>query len=461
MSVCQLFDRMDKYKGITSRIKVLYDSQLHRSVTCHFLEDGQYNLNIPINNVQKLKLFDKESDFQKWIIDSLDEDNCAGLADLISNPDYLRDYTPVGLEETKILDSFKSCLSALYINEVISKDENISLTKPDSLRPDILMYAAETQGMVFVELKNIPGPTRSAGTELSAYAAELRSYIPFLSDGDLFNVIISPCWPTLLRHYVFHEIFWQQKNIICLQPVKNDTGIKLEIKSIKELLEVDTVTKVSAQHITGYQLCLYDYELYTDNPDKKRLDKHIPQMKAALSVMATEGNRQNSHGFAFLWKDNLEGSLAPYSISVFNFAPFQSIERFLHNVENMDAELTEMQKRFIKIVQEQEPTGHGVSLSNITKVGSKFLEGVCEPMMEGFTTWDVLSDIMISRADLIAFQGWGMFGDVFNDRLISEYSAGNIDVSVTCPDIGLNVIEELIDPKYEFIDLSHLNMINE
>lgn len=392
---------------------------------------------------------------QKWICDELREAD--GLADLISNCDYLDEFSPNGIEQENILRSFRSCLSALYITEQISEDENISLDRPDSLKPDLIMYSAESQGMVIVELKNLSGPSREAGTELGAYACELRSYIPFLSDGDLFNVIISPVWPTLLRHYVFNEIFWQQKNLICLTPVETNDGITLEIVNIDSMLEANSSEKISGQHIAGYQLCLYDHGLYGENPDKERLDKHVTQMQAALSVMSVEGNRQNGHGFAFLWKDHWELSLAPYSISIFNMAPFQSIERFLHDIESLD-ELTDMQTRFIKLVQEQDPSGHGDSLSKITNSGKRFLSGFCNPAMEGFHTWDVLRDIMLNRAELIAFQGWGLFGDLFNERLISEYASGNLDLSVTSPELGLVVVSELIDPNYEFINLSYLDM---
>lgn len=316
------------------------------------------------------------------------------------------------------------------------------------------MYAAESEGMVIIELKNISGPTRQAGTELNAYAAELRSYIPFLSDGDLFNVIISPVWPTLLRHYVFHEIFWQQRNIICLTPVKSGEDIRLEILGIKYVVEADSSSKISDQHIAGYHYCLYDY-----NPDRDRdrLDKHIEQLKAALFVMSTEGNRQKSQGFAFLWKDNWQGSLAPYSITLLNMAPFQSIERFLHKIDSVN-DLTKIQKKFIQFIQEYDPSGHGNSLTKITLSATEFLSGFCYPTMEGFHNWDVLKKTMLSRGELLAFRGWGLFGDLYNERLIKEYSEGNIHLSITNPELGLEVVENLIDPNYPFITLHHLDI---
>ncbi|MCH9695197.1 MAG: hypothetical protein K0U72_11875 [Gammaproteobacteria bacterium] len=400
-----------------------------------------------------MSIFSKEAEMQDWLAKQLE--TCDGLGDLITNTESIDNLEPKTLEEQKVLSSYKACLSALYLTEVVSDNSNISLNKGDSLKPDFVLYSPESEGIVIVELKNIPGPTRQAGTELGAYAGEIRSIIPFLSEGDLFHVIVSPYWPALLRHFVFHEIFWHQKNLICLEPKRIDGDIRLAVKPVEEILEADTATRISADHIAGYQLCLYDNELYAGG-SRDRLDEFMPQMRSALSVMAAEGNRQKGHGFAFLWRDLWEQSLAPYSISMFNFAPFQSIERFLHGVESLES-LTGIQQRFIRLMRENDPSGHGQSFSRITKAGIRFLDNVCSPRMEGFMDWDQLAEIMQNRWDPIAFQGWGSFGDIYNERLIEEYSSGDTTVEMTCPLLGLQVVNELIDDDYEFIRLNYID----
>lgn len=70
--------------------------------------------------------------------------------------------------------------------------------------------------------------------------------------------------------------------------------------------------------------------------------------------MASTGSRLNSHGFAFLWRDNWEMSLAPYSITAINFAPFQTVERFLH-VE--DGSLPGLFDQLCAIIKEYTPEG--------------------------------------------------------------------------------------------------------
>lgn len=274
-------------------------------------------------------MFGNEKSMQVWLSNSLK--SVDGIGDLIINNEEFSSFTPNTLAEKKIFKSFSYCCESLYINEVISENINISLKEGDSLKPDFLLYASETESIVIVELKNDVSPTRQAGTELSAYASEIKSYIPFVSEGDIINVIISTKWPTLLKHYVFNEIFWLQKNLICLEPVRFEGEVKLKILDVSHLVEDDVTFKICPQHLGGYQLCLYDNELYKPEHDKNRLDSHIEQMKTALEMIAIKGYSHKSHGFAFLWKDHWELSLAPYSITVLNFAPFNSVERLFHN----------------------------------------------------------------------------------------------------------------------------------
>ncbi|PST93646.1 hypothetical protein C9I86_05700 [Photobacterium sp. NCIMB 13483] len=400
-------------------------------------------------------MFKNEAKMQEWLVEALKD--LDGLNDLISNSDYLYSYEPNSEEASKVLSSFIKCSRSLNILELISKDENISMKTPDSLRPDFLFYSAESQGMVIVELKNIRGPTREVGTELSAYSCEVRSYIPYLSEGDLFHVIVSNHWPTLLRHYIFHEIFWNQKNIICLQPINTDDGIRLKIISIDLVLEANVGFSISEKHLAGYQLCLYDKHSYDRNADKNRLDVHIEQMKTAIHVMSSEGHRQRSSGFAFLWKDYLEISIAPYSISIFNMAPFKSIERFLHEANSIN-ELTNIQMRFLKLTQWHAPTGHGDALQSISDAGKPFLEKFCSPHLEGFHEWGDYKPMMLNRAKLLSFHCWGIFEEMRNIVLKQEYDAGNLDLRVDDPQLGLTVINRIIDDEYEFISVGDLDL---
>lgn len=397
-------------------------------------------------------IFDSEAKMQDWLSDALKD--VEGLADLISNIEPISEAIASHLTDERLLDSFKTCIKSLYITHVMSENENISTDDQDILKPDFLLYAPETESVVIVELKNLAQTTRQAGTEISAYACEIRSSVPFIADGDMVSVIVSPFWPALLRHHVRQEILWQGKNVICLRPVETDNGVRLEILDPSELRDDAIEFRVPPEYLGGYQICLYDDDLYRQNPDKTRLDKHVEQFRTALNAMASTGAQLNSHGFAFLWRDNWELSLAPYSITTINFAPFQTVERFLH-VTN--GSLPRLFDQLCTVIREYSPEGHGETLSSISQSADRFLQAVCSPHYEGFFHWGHHRSILIERAELIAFVAWGRFQQLYYDRLSQEYKSGNIQISSTDPHIGLEVVDQVIDNTYEFVDLAYVS----
>lgn len=415
------------------------------------------------------KLFENEAEMQAWLKNELDTHH-DGLSELIINCDELESFNPSNLEENKIYISFKNCLEALHFNTIFSDNENIALSENEILKPDFVLYAPESQGIVIVELKNSANAARQAGTEISAYSAELKNHLLFLSDGDVFNVIISPEWKTLLKHHVLHEIFWKNRNILCLKPVEQGNGnIRLEILSIQELLNIPLKYKIPKEYLCGYQICLYNYELYKQKDEAERkayFDERINQMKAALSIMAIEGERQGSHGFAFLWKDNklvpYGTSLCPYNITIINIAPFESIERFFQTITDI-SELSDIQRRWIDLFIEQAPTGHGHTFNSIANSGKQFLSSFCHPVPEGYMNWETHKTIMFEdeRADLVAFSGWGIFQSIFNDKLLNEYQNGNLGTPIDCPYLGLETIEAIVDEGYQYIDVSWIDLDEE
>lgn len=388
------------------------------------------------------KIFPSEDAMQKWLSKKLQSQS---LADLIIGIDEFKKQNFTDLVENKLYKSFIHCLESLYITKIISENENISLKAGDILKPDFLLYAPETESVIIVELKNLSSPSRQAGTEVSAYASEIKTYIPFISDGDLINVLISPIWTTLLKHYVLHELFWLQRNIICLEPVKIDDEIFLKILNINNLIDNRISLRLSEKHLGGYQLCLYDYS-------KADFTPYIEQMKSALSAMAAKGNSQKNHGFAFLWEDNWEATRAPYSITILNFAPFNSLERLFHDKDYVANKMTE---KFISIIKEYAPEGHGRSLEQIEEAGACFLKSFSRPRAEGFTTWKSLRDIILERAELVSFRAWGIFDELFSEKIKEEYRNGNLEIPYDSPFLGLQLLDEIIDDEYEFFELSY------
>lgn len=396
-----------------------------------------------------MKMFDDEGEMQDWLERELAERE--GLTELIEEFDF-GTARNASWSFKKVLESFEYCFRSLNMLEVISRNENISISTKEILRPDILAYAPETQSVVIIELKNISGPTRQAGTELSAYCAEVNNYLPFISDSDIVNVIISVEWPTLLRRHVIQDILWRGRKLICLRPELVGTDIRLKVVTPDDLGCAEVDLKLSPHHVGGYQLCLYDDELYSHNPDRDRLSAHLPQMKSALSAMAAKGHALGSHGFAFLWRDLWTESLAPYNITMLNVASFNRLDRFLLELQEGE-DLAEISRRLLRMVSEFSPEGHGNSLNDITNEGERFLRAFCTPRTEGFFTWPALRDVMERRADHVAFVAWGIFGERHLDLLDQEYRAGS-NPDFFSPQIGIKLVNWIVDESVPYIDLA-------
>jgi hypothetical protein len=396
-----------------------------------------------------MNVFASESEMQAWISEELDFVD--GLGELIHDADWLDSVVPVHIGESSVLKSFRTSYEALHITEILFKNENISLSEPDILKPDFVLYAPETQSVVIVELKNLKSPSRQAGTELSAYSAEIRSYVPFLPDGDIVHVLISQEWPVLLKHYARHEMFWQRRNLLCLRPVRLPNGKPaLEILSLQELAEDYSAFQIGPAHLGGYNISLYDDELYSPQADRARLDTALEMFKVALQAMAVAGNGLKSHGFAFLWKDQWSKSLAPYSIVITILAPFKSIERFVRI-----GEVPTAVEKFIKVISCHDPEGHGNTLEEITDACTDIVGLVCTPRVELFETWGSISEVLGNRMDNIAFAGWGLFGQAALDEVKSRHRIGDLNCSLSSPSVGEAVLSKIIDVKYEAIDLSY------
>lgn len=205
---------------------------------------------------------------------------------------------------------------------------------------------------------------------------------------------------------------------------------------------------IPKQFLTGYQHCLYD----SKKNNTKRVENYLEQMKSSLEIMQSEGNKHKSHGFAFLWKDNWHLSLAPYNITIINMSAFASLERFLHPENNFEELNEEMLQRLISSIGSLSSIGHSRSLSRIVESSEKFLKIFCDPMPEGYTDWAQLKKVMMPRATFIAFTGWGLFEEKYNELLLEKYASGNLQIHHTDPNLGLEVIDSIIDENYEYID---------
>ncbi|AJP52264.1 hypothetical protein [Pseudomonas simiae] len=392
-----------------------------------------------------MAIFANEAAMQMWMAEQLE--NVDGFGELVESSDVPE---PKSIEEGYITKSYEFCLDALNFNIVISANENISLDPGDILKPDFLLYSSESEAVVVVELKNQSGPTRQAGTELGAYTAEIKQYLPFIAGSDVISIVVSPDWPVLLRHYIFNEIVWGNKRVVCLRPIQRDDQIKLELVPPEELIEGNLSVLLSDEHLGGFHISLYDMELYRGGA-RERISAYVEQMQTATKYIAAKGRAQSNNGFAFLWKNERTETLAPYFITVVNVAPFKMLERF---VRTFAIEDDCMLDRIIKKVAfEYSPEGHGASIGEQYKDSLKFLRTFCSAQSEGFLSWPALKAFMIEHSTLISFEAWGIFEKSLFEELEKAYANNNTTLKSNDPELGMSVLNTVIDSNYQYIDL--------
>ncbi|WP_420299478.1 hypothetical protein [Edwardsiella tarda] len=405
-----------------------------------------------------MKVFETESEMQGWLEKELNDNNNEGLIDLIINNEDIEKYASRNKPESIIKRSFITSLESLNILEIITANSNISNKRNEILKPDILAYCSERETLVIIELKNFPGATREAGTEISAYAAELKTSLYNLSDGDIINVIISPCWPTLIKHHLYNSIVWQNKNIICLEPCIYNGEIKLKIIDIPELVQATLPETFSNEQLAGLTVCLYDDLQQQANPPLTKLHDHIDLMISSMNIISGKGEKLNSHGFAFLSKEEVGFGLSPYFIHVIGIAPFKCLERLL-KTENISeySDLPLASQKYIDIYMDHSPHGYSSSLFNIAMSPYEILKNICSPHIEGLTTWEEINKNIEKNWKPIYFTSWGIFKELSIDVLTDYYKRGVFNIHLNSATLGLDVVKRTIDNNHNYIELLEIN----
>ena len=342
------------------------------------------------------------------------------------------------LEEDLIIDGYDYCLESLYETELVAEEENISLFTKEQLKPDFLLFDPGFEKFVIVELKNTKNATRQAGTELGAYANAIKTHFPMIADTDVVFIVISSVWPTLLRNYLFNEIFWHKKKILCLQPkfIGNDF-LKLECLSPNILFTNKLQTKFRSNSFSGMQYCIYGKGIYQGDPIEQ-LDNHIFQVKASFERIIRKSQQKNSHGFAFLWKDLRNGTLARYSITLVDINPFEKFHR--HTIE-IESDISEKLYRCISDCEASGITGTTIeSMRN----GDYFLDSIANPAHEGAHSWETLKEFMLERSELISFKPFGIIADLYEEYLKRFYIENGSDLAYDDPHFGLAFTAEIM-----------------
>jgi hypothetical protein len=361
-----------------------------------------------------------------------------GFSELIEKHDFRKG---TSLEENLIIDSYDYCLSSLYETVLITEEENISPFEKEQLKPDFLLFDPGFQKFVIVELKNAKNATRQAGTELGAYQNAIKAHLPMIADTDVIFIVISSEWPTLLRNYLFNEIFWNQKKILCLQPKFTENhSLRLECLPPNLLFTNTLQTTFRSNSFSGMQYCIYGKGIYQGDPIEK-LDRHIFQVMSSFERIIRKSQQKNSHGFAFLWKDLRHGTLARYSITFVDINPFERFHQETIEIEN------DFSEKLYRCIDEWEASGITGTAIDSMRNGDCFLVSIANTTPEGSHSWEVLKEFMLEKSELISFKPFGLIADLYEEHLIKFYKENASDLKYDDPCFGLSFTEEIINKK--------------
>lgn len=355
--------------------------------------------------MDKRKIFADEKAMQDCLVGQIHCDNHA-LGELIVNPEYLSDAAPTTYSETRFFESYRRAMAALECVKVLVVNKNIAVEKREKLRPDLVLYDEYKGAIIVVELKNRAAATREAGTELGAYAAAVRTYMPFIAAGDIVSVVISSEWPTLLRRFVFNEIVWFGRTVICLEPSLSPEGhVTLSIMQIDTFTGRNTAKAIRASDLTGHILSL--------KPPKNGFPRtHVAQMRMAGLAMTHRGTALGNNGFAFLWKTN--DSDAPYSFSLVDVSPMQDLFHLCQNGPPYRP-INAFHNALFKVGGSPDLSR---SLTEIREHAQSFLKLCSIPHLESAMDWHgIAQDMLENGTEAIGFYPWGVFADAYHLKL--------------------------------------------
>ena len=219
-----------------------------------------------------IKNFKSEAEIQKLLEGAVADDrisecinDMAGINELskrdtdLQFPQFAVDH----ISRLKAIDAGASVLGSLSLLILLTGDENVSVTKGEILRPDLVCINPERQSVVLFELKKSSQTGREALTELLAYEQELKNLMPLLSGYDFNFVLISPEWSTLMDHAVSGAIAWSNKKVLCLKPHLNENE-ELELETyLPTAWKITGAAHLPEDALPSVTICLYEKDAYT------------------------------------------------------------------------------------------------------------------------------------------------------------------------------------------------------
>lgn len=302
---------------------------------------------------------------------------------------------------------------ALDFLELVSVDVNISRTKHEWLRPDLVAFNREQRTVVVFEFKRSIQTERQALTELLAYEHEIRNHLPFLADYDIVYVLCATDFSALLEHAAAGAITWSGKHVLCLQAgvVANELCLRVHIPRAWEFLGASRFPDDSLPTMTiGIAA----------SPDA---DPHgvAAQLASALSYAAQLGERIGSHGFAILFKDDHERSMYSHGITIGVVDPFP----FYYASQNEGSRDTGRSlAAFLDRRRAELRAGNDfASAGYIASELMRYLKPIGEIGIEYFVDYAVFRTTQVSSCVPLRVESWGLIGDKCREQVLHPGAA--------------------------------------
>lgn len=361
--------------------------------------------------------FEDEAQLQSLMVRAIKADDLGRLientlgVDDRSSAEQFPQFSIDHLSRLACLTAGRRVFKAFEYLEVLTTDQNVSLTTNEVMRPDIVCINSEQQSIVMFELKVSAATGRQAFTELIAYEQELKNALPFLAEYDVCHVLVSPEWSTLMDHSVASSVTWSGRQVLCLE-ARLDAG-ELTLKTrIPEAWKITGAAHFPELGLPCVTVCLYDLDARTrpaseEGTPERELDTRI---WTAMSIIAREGDRIGGHGFALLWEDTSSISLTSYNITICGVSPFEfyKTSRLRGTILADDGRLVAALDRFI---QDNDPDGISEALLHTAQSANDLLNEVSNPTLEGWSNWAADRLSLSKRARPLLCEFWGALGD--------------------------------------------------
>jgi hypothetical protein len=386
-----------------------------------------------------------EDKIQKWL-----ENNYENLQSIILNteiidninkddkivPYYSIDY----MINKKIIKSAKFVFDNLYLLELITANQNISLETSERLFPDLLLFNPETNKFIIVEIKRSSQAEREAITELLAYEQELQNIFPFMSKLEVCFIVISADYNTLLEHSIYSLALWQNKKILPLKisglesEDESNWNLSVHIPNSWSLISLE---HFKAEQISTVHLVLYDKEAYNHDVDIKEKEDNFEILQRGIELIVKEGEKYNSSGFVLLSRMT-HTPLSNWVITLGIINPFSFFKEINYNSKIKDI----FQNKFDFEIY---------SDIDITNQAKEYLDIFYNTSYETFTTWDIckleLKDISIP----LSIDFFGELDNIVNDFVLNpkvrKYYFPELNenkINWKTPIIGLNLLDNIL-----------------